>query len=506
MLRWFALLFLLSVSLHAEYRAFWVDTFNTPLNNPADIDAVILQAQSARANALFVQVRRRGDSWYLNSLEPLPDLTPIQPAFDPLYSLIQSAHAADIQLHAFVILGAIWNRNPPPPQGPPSSPLHPFNRHSGFNPATGLIEPSPETWLTRTLLPDTTPGITFQGHRFGAEFWLDFGHPDAAAYTVEVLNHLVRNYPIDGLHLDRIRFPDFSAPNQSPSAGVNIGYNQVSVWRFQEAHDIPHDTPPPPPNDPLWSQWRRDQVTNLVRRIYLNALSIRPQLIVSAALIAYGGAGPWNSSDAYCRVFQDWRSWLEEGIIDLAIPMNYKRDHIPQQAAWFDQWNAFTSTHQYNRAALTGLGIYLNGIEGSISQIRRALTATPTGVVLYALANPDGPVDAAPPRGFPAFAEALTTSGPDPVFANPAPLPDLPWKSRPATGHLMGHALDAASIYIFNAEGLLTRTTAASAGGFFGAVDLPPGEYTVIAERGPVRLVSHPAMLSPGSVAQVSFP
>jgi uncharacterized lipoprotein YddW (UPF0748 family) len=506
MLRWFALLLLLPISLHAEYRAFWVDTFNTSLNNPADLEAVILQAKSAHANALFVQVRRRGDSWYLNSLEPLPDLTPIQPAFDPLYSLIQSAHAANIQVHAFVILGAIWNKNPTVPLGPPSSPQHAFNRHSGFNPATGRIEPGPDTWLTRTLLPDTTPGITFQGHRFGAEFWLDFGHPDAAAYTVEVLNHLVRNYPIDGLHLDRIRYPDFSAPNQSPTSGVNIGYNLVSVWRFQEANAIPHDAPPPAPNDPRWSQWRRDQVTNLVRRIYLNALSIRPSLTVSAALIVYGGAAPWPNTDAYYRVFQDWRAWLEEGIIDLAIPMNYKREHIPQQAAWFDEWNEFTRNNQFNRAALTGLGVYLNGIEGSVNQIRRALRATPTGVALYALANPDGAVDAAPPRGFPAFAEALTKSGTDPVFAQPAPIPDLPWKSRPSTGHLMGHALDAASVYIFNGEGQLYKTTSASAGGFFGAVDLPPGEYTVVAERGTVRLVSNPATLHPGAVAQVTFP
>jgi uncharacterized lipoprotein YddW (UPF0748 family) len=504
----------------SEYRAFWADTFNTSLNSPADIEQVISRAQSARANALFVQVRRRGDAWFLNSLEPLPDFTPSAPAFDPLYALIQSAHAARIEVHAFVILGAIWNKNPTfaptVTLGPPTSPQHAFNRHSGFDPATNRIEPGPDNWLTRTLLPDTTPGITFQGHRFGAEFWLDFGHPDAAAYTVEVVSHLVRNYPIDGLHLDRIRYPDFAGgPAQSPAAGVNIGYNAVSVWRFQEANNIPHDAPPPDPFNPAWSQWRRDQVTNVVRRIYLNALAIRPSLTVSAALIVYGG-GPastaaWRNSEAYWRVFQDWRAWLEEGIIDIAIPMNYKREHIPQQAAWFDQWNEWTRAHQYNRASFIGLGVYLNGIEGSIKQIRRTLAATPLGVNLYALANPDAAVDATPARGFAEFAAALTTQtpydpNPEPIFAEEANVPTLPWKTNPTTGHLMGTATDTAAIYVYDTAGALVRTTTADGGGFFGVIDLPPGEYTLITERGANRRISTPALVTAGNVATVDFP
>src|SRR5688572_13698085 len=69
--------------VRTEYRAFWVDTFNTNLNNHTDVLNVVNNAKAAKANALFVQVRRRGDSWYLNSLEPPGDRVPIQPGFDP---------------------------------------------------------------------------------------------------------------------------------------------------------------------------------------------------------------------------------------------------------------------------------------------------------------------------------------------------------------------------------------------------------------------------------------
>ncbi len=66
-----------------EYRGYWVDTFNTALNTRADVVKVVNNAKVSNANALFVQVRRRGDAWYLNSVEPPPDFVPIAAGFDP---------------------------------------------------------------------------------------------------------------------------------------------------------------------------------------------------------------------------------------------------------------------------------------------------------------------------------------------------------------------------------------------------------------------------------------
>ena len=67
----------------AHYRAFWVDTFNTPLNNHSDVAAVVANATAAGANAILAQVRRRGDAWYRDALDPLPDRVPIAAASTP---------------------------------------------------------------------------------------------------------------------------------------------------------------------------------------------------------------------------------------------------------------------------------------------------------------------------------------------------------------------------------------------------------------------------------------
>ena len=502
----------LKAQARTEYRGFWVDTFNTLLNNHNDVVTVVNNAKAAKANALFIQVRRRGDSWYLNSLEPMGDRTPIQPGFDPLQDIIDEAHANGIEVHAFVIMGAIWGRAPN--LFPPENPNHAFNQHGGFNPATNTITPGPNNWLTRTLLADGGT-ITYQGHRIGSDFWVDFGHPDAAGYTVNVLNHLVRNYDIDGLHLDRIRYPEIGITGQTPSTGANIGYNTTSVERFQRHYDIAPGSPAPAANNAQWSQWRRDQVTNVVRRVYLNALAIRPGLKVSAALIAFGGIGStetaWNTAEANWRVYQDWREWTREGIIDIAIPMAYKAEHTAAVRPQYDQWDAWLRGHLYNRAGLMGQGAANNAIEGTLRQTRRTLTPAsgPTnlsGIIFFSMAtsniavtgNPfavPSPINT-PARPFAEFASGLTTgrsvnnatayepSGLTPIFGNSAQIPVFPWKAAPTLGHVKGEArrpdntpLDTAAVTIENLDTQATRTATTDGGGFFGAVDLTPGSY-----------------------------
>jgi uncharacterized lipoprotein YddW (UPF0748 family) len=529
----------------SQYRAFWVDTFNTPLNNHGDIVTVVNNARISNANAIIAQVRRRGDSWYLNSREPLPDFIPIAPGFDPLQDLINEAHANSIEVHAFVIVCAVWNKNPTfaptATLGPPTNPSHIFNLHGGYDPVTMQVIPGPNNWLTRTLLPDGTGGVTFQGHRIGAEFWMEPGHPDAAAYTVDALMHLVRNYDIDGLHLDRIRYPEISVSGQTPATGTNIGYNETNVARFQSRHGIVVGSPPPAQNDPLWNQWRRDQVTNLVRRIYLNTIAFKPHVKISAALIAFGG-GPtteasWRSAEAYWRVYQDWRAWTEEGILDIAIPMNYKRETISSGVTQFDQWSEWAKNHQYNRSAMIGVGAFLNSIEGALRQTRRALSPSMTGktglgTIFYSMATSNVAVAAnphsipsgqdTPARSIAEFAAGLTTgrsidgstlyedpaTNPAPVFGQTAAIPTLAWKSAPALGHLMGFArrsdgtpLDTATVTIEKLDNFARYTTATDGGGFYGGVDLTPGQYLVRGELGRERLHSCVVAVTAGTVA-----
>lgn len=556
-----------------EYRGYWVETFNTALGTRADIDRVIASAVDSKANALFAQVRRRGDSWYLDSLEPLTQVAGVGSpgpdgtwTFDPLRYLVEQAHLRHIEVHAFVIVGSIYNGHPTI-TGTPRDARHVFNQHFWDGAArTPYPTTDPRQWSTRSL-PHNPDGTTFNGQRYGAEWYVDLGHPDAEAYTVDVLTHLVNRYDLDGLHLDRIRYPEAPIDRAGPVAGwgINVGYNETSVQRFKARHgdaagyytaaDIgtnvntaaaprlitAADVGYPRTNDPLWNDWRREQVSNFVRRLYLSATAAKPRIKVSAALITFWtgpvASGSWERTEAYYRVFQDWRSWAQEGTLDILSPMIYKREHTGDRAQ-FNDWLAFTKAlaQTTGRHSVPGLGNYLNGVEGTLLQSRRALgrapfngTETPAdGVLFYALGNttPGTLVGnstsvavTANPFSYPVagvntpkrtnadFFAAVTTSanadgtvlfedpGNGPLFTVPVLTPDMPWKTAPTQGHFMGFArlagapLDGAAVTVTALSSGASRTAPRTdGGGFYGVVGLAPGSYRAHVELGSTRL------------------
>jgi uncharacterized lipoprotein YddW (UPF0748 family) len=305
----------------------------------------------------------------------------------------------------------------------PADPRHVYNQH-GPNAVGG------DDWLSRRE----------DGATWSRGYFIDPGHPDAAKYTTDVALNIVREYDVDGIHLDYIRYPE-------RADGLSWGYNETSIARFNAQNSREGR---PASSDPLWSQWRRDQISGLVRGIYQGALAIKPQVKISAAVIPWGD-GPrveadWKSTSAYSSVFQDWRSWLEEGILDQAMPMTYFRDSTGNQATWFDHWVTWARDHAYGRQIIPAVALYMNEPADSISQIRRALASTGSGsgasgssrvagVALYSYgATRAGGGDtgvttrAQSAEVWSALTDPGAVNGSQPPFANKAPLPGLAWK------------------------------------------------------------------------------
>src|SRR5215470_4851780 len=74
-----------------EVRAIWVA--RTSLTSPQAIDRMVAAAQQSGFNALLVEIRGRGDAYFLNGVEPRPSALTMQPAFDPLAEALAKAHA-----------------------------------------------------------------------------------------------------------------------------------------------------------------------------------------------------------------------------------------------------------------------------------------------------------------------------------------------------------------------------------------------------------------------------
>jgi uncharacterized lipoprotein YddW (UPF0748 family) len=141
--------------------------------------------------------------------------------------------------------------------------------------------------------------------------WLCPSNPENRKLELESLLEVARKYPIDGLHLDYIRYPEreycycdscrrrFEAESGRPVSDRDWPKACYSGPRREEYND-----------------WRCRQITSLVAAISREAKKIRPGLKISAAVfVSY----PW------CResLAQDWPAWVRSGYLDFVCPMDY---------------------------------------------------------------------------------------------------------------------------------------------------------------------------------------
>ena len=315
-----------------QYRAMWVDAFHDGIKSPAQVEKLVADAHRGNLNALFVQVRKRGDAYFNRADEPRATDIAASRGFDPLAYLIKLAHASTprIEVHAWLNTFFVGE-------------------------TSGVYVKHPD-WVNRTN-DGSTGG------------YLDPGIPDVQAYTRKVFVDLARNYDVDGLHMDYVRYP-----------GVTWGYSATSLSLYMKATGA---TYVPAPDDVRWQAWRRDQVTAFVRDLHNDLRTAKLTVKLSGALICFGG-GPatvadWSFTSAYSSVFQNWLDWMQKGYIDFGVPMNYDSDWIQRESAWFDQWLQFEKDSGFANRVITGVGVFLNYPEDSLAQIRRALAPSARG-------------------------------------------------------------------------------------------------------------------------------
>jgi uncharacterized lipoprotein YddW (UPF0748 family) len=488
----------------------WVDGFHAGIRSQAEVTELVSNAKRARFNTLIVQVRRRGDSLYTGGLEPPLDDPNYAKDFDGLAAVIDAGHRAGLKVHAWINAMPIWRDEPAP-----KDPRHIFNQH-------GLSQTGVSDWLTRSR----------EGERkFPVGYFLDPGHPAVQDHLVGVYLDIVKRYAVDGIHFDYIRYPE-TEPRLP--RGSNVGYNEVSVARFQRATGR---TDVPAPDDEAWTQWRRQQVTQLVRRISIEARAINPKIMVSAATIAWG-APPTSLEDfanvaPMQRIFQNWQSWLVEGTLDMAVPMNYAREHDPRVKEWFNGWIAWEKKHKADRALSVGIGAYLNTKAAVLAQASRVRATDgkhrADGMSFYSYFRPSAPPTAVAPVTTPGAPPPEPTTEADPssdrldfvtagtdggagLFTDDAPLPVMDWIERPERGFITGRlvdgegkAIEAASIRI-KRKGLFRRAThvTTDSNGWFGLTRQKPGSYTVrVAGAGKPATASVTVDVRPGLVSKL---
>ena len=272
-------------SLATRVQYLWV--LRNTLVNAADIPRLVERAKAMKVKGLLVQVVGRGDAWYRSDLLPYPE--PIRtPGRDPLGELLPLAHAAGLEVHAWMNCCLVWSG-----AKPPRDPRHVINAHPEW--IARMQDGRPMTRLS----PRERTALKVEG------VFLTPAHPGVRHFLAQVAKEIV------SIHLDYIRQPS-----------VRIGFDPTSRARFAMEHG----------GDPLyfgrlsaneragmdsaWAAFQLDQVTAIVREVRDSVNAVRPGVELTAAVLA-------DTLTAVNRNRQAWSRWLRDGLLDRAFAMCY---------------------------------------------------------------------------------------------------------------------------------------------------------------------------------------
>ena len=283
-----------------ELRGLWV--VRTALVSPAAVDRVVDEAQQAGFNALFVQVRGRGDAFYDSRLVPRSLLLANQPAaFDPFARLLERARARGLEVHAWVNVLLTAHFGQPFPEG------HVLLQHPEWVMVPRASAAAAAARLARRPLHDS------RARRREMRTW--------RATTSRRPRSGVRRAPGGGGPRDR---PDVSrgrpAPRLHPLPEPRLRLLAVRARGLPPPARAKATSSAVPRGIPVaWDEYRREHRDRARVPAGGAARSERPGLVVSAAVTP-------DEAQALAHRFQAWPRWLSEGLLDAVVPMAYTPD------------------------------------------------------------------------------------------------------------------------------------------------------------------------------------
>lgn len=335
-----------------ELRGLWV--VRTALVSPEAVDRVVADAAAGGFNALFVQVRGRGDAFYSSRIAPRSVLLERQPrTFDPLARLLARARARGLQVHAWVNVLLVAHFGQARPAG------HVLDRHPDWimvprSQAKAAFDASPQRRLSL---------VAAAGRREGdvEGYYLSPSVPAAVDHLERVVRELVASYRLDGLHFDFVRYP-----------GPQWDHSRPALVEFRKVHRTQALLGGPAADPAGWDAYRRRSVTALASRLSDAARVMRPGIVLSAAVAA-------DEAQAVNQKFQNWPAWLSSGILSAVCPMAYTQDN----STFSRQVEGALARAGGKQSVWAGIGAYRLDLAGIVEKVKLARRSGAGGVVLF---------------------------------------------------------------------------------------------------------------------------
>jgi uncharacterized lipoprotein YddW (UPF0748 family) len=349
-----------------EVRSVWVTRFD--YRSPDDVARIMERSAELGFNVVFFQVRGNGTVYYQSDIEPWafeltgedPANTGRDPGWDPLATAIEEAHARGLELHAYVNIFPAWRTQRYPPRE---------SRQLWWeHPDWFMADAAGRRMIPRDNGVDSTVGDWYS--------FLSPGVPEVQDYLASVFAELATRYAIDGLHYDYVRYPfeiqevDARYRARADSLG-NWSYDAVSLARFSRETGIAS-----PDDDPAaWLEWRIAQVTTTVRKIHAAVSAARSGVIFTASVMP-------DPADARATKYQDYVAWLDEGLLDGVVTMNY----TPSPAT-FRERSAMLLSPRVGRGFVTQGLILRGGADVAMQQLDAAAELGADGYAIFSFGS-----------------------------------------------------------------------------------------------------------------------
>jgi uncharacterized lipoprotein YddW (UPF0748 family) len=156
--------------------------------------------------------------------------------------------------------------------------------------------------------------------------WLCPTQPANRRLVVSQAVEMATKYPVAGIQYDYLRYDgeDFCfCPACRAAFQESIG---------QKLTDLPGAVRSGPMKE-RWQEWRRAQITTLVRDLHDALRTARPDIIISASVFLN-----WEVHRG--EFGQDWKDWVDRGYVDYVCPMSYTPSntkfttYVTRQLGW----------------------------------------------------------------------------------------------------------------------------------------------------------------------------
>lgn len=211
--------------------------------------------------------------------------------------------------------------------------------------------------------------------------FMDPANPEVREYLKNIYVEMAGIDGVASIHLDYIRYPVNTNP-RSPTNNGDTGYSAIAEREFMSLYGYSGDLRQLVVENAQaakdWQEYKTQNISMFVAGVYHRIKTHHPEVYLSTAIFG-------NVNNAIQTKNQDWQSWIDDGYIEMILPMAYYQSSLTVRNESINL-NRLVGLNAFSYVGIApsymGFNDHLN-----TTQIQASLDAKAQGVTFFATQN-----------------------------------------------------------------------------------------------------------------------